>query len=169
MSESCFNCKRNTKFDQKTVSLLCVKTKSGAHEQLTFYFQIWKYFCRHLNSSLISMVGTLASIKIQHSRTFGLHMHALTVPHSFSQSECVIIILIQLLFPCVCIIAKVNMTFKLPSVATLTYFKIDPKSVNFVGKFTSKISEDLAMIPSCSLSKLDRLTFIKFIKCQCQV
>jgi hypothetical protein len=46
---------KNTKFDQKTVSLLCVKSKSGAHKQLTFYFQMWKYFCRHLHSSLISM------------------------------------------------------------------------------------------------------------------
>jgi hypothetical protein len=26
---------KNTKFDQKTVSLLCVKTKSGAHKQPT--------------------------------------------------------------------------------------------------------------------------------------
>ncbi len=26
---------KNTKFDQKNVSLLCVKTKSGAHKQLT--------------------------------------------------------------------------------------------------------------------------------------
>jgi len=51
----------NTKFDQKTVSLLCVKTKSGAHKQLTFYFQMWKYFCRHLHSSLISMVWTYSS------------------------------------------------------------------------------------------------------------
>jgi hypothetical protein len=41
---------------KKTVSLLCIKTKSGAHKQLTFYFQMWKYFCRHLHSSLISMV-----------------------------------------------------------------------------------------------------------------
>jgi len=49
-----FYCK-NIKFDQKTVSLLCVKTKSRAHKQLTFYFQMWKYFCRHLQSSLISM------------------------------------------------------------------------------------------------------------------
>ncbi len=55
MSESCFNCK-NTKFDQNTVSLLCAKTKSGAHKQLTFYFLIRKYFCRHLHSSLISML-----------------------------------------------------------------------------------------------------------------
>ncbi len=47
---------KNTKFDQKTVSLLCVKTKSGAHKQLTFYFQMWKYVCRLLHSSLISMV-----------------------------------------------------------------------------------------------------------------
>jgi hypothetical protein len=47
--------KKNTKFDQKLFSLLCVKTKSGAHKQLTFYFQLWKYFCRHLHSSLISM------------------------------------------------------------------------------------------------------------------
>jgi hypothetical protein len=39
----------------KTVSLLCVKTKSMAHKQLTFYFQMWKYFCRHLHPSLISM------------------------------------------------------------------------------------------------------------------
>jgi hypothetical protein len=38
--------------------LLCVKTKSGAHKQLTFYFQMRKYFCRHLHSSLISMIGT---------------------------------------------------------------------------------------------------------------
>ncbi len=50
-----FYLKKNTKFDQKTVSLLCLKTKSGAHKQLTFYFQMWKYFCRHLHSSLISM------------------------------------------------------------------------------------------------------------------
>jgi hypothetical protein len=27
---------KNTKFDQETVSLLCVKTKSGAHKQLTY-------------------------------------------------------------------------------------------------------------------------------------
>ncbi len=40
---------------KKTVSLLCIKTKSGAHKQLTFYFQMWKNFCRHLHSSLISM------------------------------------------------------------------------------------------------------------------
>ncbi len=33
------------------------QTKSGAHKQLTFYFQMWKYFCRHLHSSLISMVN----------------------------------------------------------------------------------------------------------------
>ncbi len=26
---------KNTKFDQETVSLLCVKTKSGAHKQQT--------------------------------------------------------------------------------------------------------------------------------------
>jgi hypothetical protein len=38
--------------------LLCVKTKSGAHKQLTFYFQMRKYFCRHLHSSLISMAET---------------------------------------------------------------------------------------------------------------
>jgi hypothetical protein len=43
---------------EKTVSLLCIKTKSGAHKQLTFYFQMWKYFCRHLHSSLISMGQT---------------------------------------------------------------------------------------------------------------
>ncbi len=48
--------KKTTKFDQKTVSLLCVKTKSGAHKQLTFYFQFRKFFCRHLHSSLISML-----------------------------------------------------------------------------------------------------------------
>ncbi len=35
---------KNTKFEQKTVSLLCVKTKTGAHKQLTFYFQMRKYF-----------------------------------------------------------------------------------------------------------------------------
>jgi hypothetical protein len=58
LSESCFNCK-NAKFDQKTVSLLCVKSKSVAHKQLTFYFQMWKYFCRHLHSSLISMASLL--------------------------------------------------------------------------------------------------------------
>jgi hypothetical protein len=58
MSESYLNCKKNTKFDQKTVSLLCVKTKSGAHKQLTFYFQMRKYFCSHLHSRLISMVQT---------------------------------------------------------------------------------------------------------------
>ncbi len=58
MSESCFNCKK-TKFDQKAVSFLCVKTKSGAHKQLTFYFQMCKYFCRHRHSSLISMHKTL--------------------------------------------------------------------------------------------------------------
>jgi hypothetical protein len=46
---------KNTKFDQKTVSLLCVKTKSGARKQLTFYCQISKYFCRHLHSSLFFM------------------------------------------------------------------------------------------------------------------
>jgi hypothetical protein len=46
---------KNTKFDQKTVCLLCVKAKSGAHKQLTFYFQMWKYFCWHLHSSLISL------------------------------------------------------------------------------------------------------------------
>ncbi len=40
---------------KKTVSLLCIKSKSGAHKQLTFYFQMWKYFCRHLHSSRISM------------------------------------------------------------------------------------------------------------------
>ncbi len=55
MSESCFNCKKTPNFIKKTVSLLCVKTKSWAHKQLTFYFQMRKYFCRHLHSSLISM------------------------------------------------------------------------------------------------------------------
>jgi hypothetical protein len=35
LSESCFHCKKNTKFDHETVSLLCVKTKSGAHKQQT--------------------------------------------------------------------------------------------------------------------------------------
>ncbi len=30
-----FIVKKPTKFDQKTVSLLCVKTKSGAHKQPT--------------------------------------------------------------------------------------------------------------------------------------
>jgi hypothetical protein len=35
--------------------LLCVKTKSGAHKQQTFYFQMWKYFCKHLHSTPISM------------------------------------------------------------------------------------------------------------------
>jgi hypothetical protein len=34
--ESCFYCKKKTKIDQKTVSLFCVKTKNGAHKQLTF-------------------------------------------------------------------------------------------------------------------------------------
>ncbi len=48
---------KNTKCDQKTVSFLCVKTKSGAHKQLTFYFQMRIYFCRHLHSSLISMLS----------------------------------------------------------------------------------------------------------------
>ncbi len=47
---------KNTKFDQKTVSLLRVKTKSEAHKQLTFYFQMRKYFFRHLHFSLISMI-----------------------------------------------------------------------------------------------------------------
>jgi hypothetical protein len=62
-SESCFYCKKtNTKFDQKTVSLLCVKMKSGAHKQLTFLFQLRKYFCRHLHSSLISMVYYIVQI-----------------------------------------------------------------------------------------------------------
>ena len=49
---------KNTKFDQEIVSLLCVKTKSGAHKQLTYQFQMRKHFCRHLHSSLISMVYT---------------------------------------------------------------------------------------------------------------
>jgi hypothetical protein len=52
---------KNTKFDQKPVSLLCVKTKSGAHKQLTFYFQMRKYFCRYLHSSPISMRETLTN------------------------------------------------------------------------------------------------------------
>jgi hypothetical protein len=47
---------KNTKFDQETVALLCVKTKSGAHKQLAFYFQMRKQFCKHLHSSLISMI-----------------------------------------------------------------------------------------------------------------
>ncbi len=47
---------KSTKFDQKTVSLLFVKIKSGAHKQLIFYFQMRKYFCRYLHSSSISMV-----------------------------------------------------------------------------------------------------------------
>jgi hypothetical protein len=55
LSESCFNCKKTPNLIKKTVSLLCVKTKSGAHKKLTFYFQMWKYFCSHLHSSLISM------------------------------------------------------------------------------------------------------------------
>jgi len=42
----------------KTVSLLCVKTKSGAHKQVSFYFQMRKYFCRHLHSNLISMLAS---------------------------------------------------------------------------------------------------------------
>jgi len=33
--ESCFYCKKNTKFDQETDSLLIVKTKSGAHKRQT--------------------------------------------------------------------------------------------------------------------------------------
>jgi hypothetical protein len=49
LSESCFN-RKNSKFDQKT------ENKSRAHKQLTVYFQMRKYFCRHLHSSLISMV-----------------------------------------------------------------------------------------------------------------
>ncbi len=53
--ESCFYFK-NTKFDQETVSLLCAKTKSGAHKQQTWKFQTRKHFCRHLHSSLISML-----------------------------------------------------------------------------------------------------------------
>ena len=53
---------KNTKFDQETVSLLCVKTKSGAHKQLTFYFQMRKYFCRHLHSSLSSMFVPLSKL-----------------------------------------------------------------------------------------------------------
>ncbi len=53
MSESCFNCKKIPTLIKKTVSLLCVKTKIGAHKQLTFYFQMRKYFCRHLHSSLL--------------------------------------------------------------------------------------------------------------------
>ncbi len=32
------------------------QSKSEAHKQLTFYFQVRKYFCGHLHSSLISMV-----------------------------------------------------------------------------------------------------------------
>jgi len=55
LSESCFNCKKTPNLIKKTVSLLCVKTKNGVHKQLTFYFQMRKYFCRHLHSSLISM------------------------------------------------------------------------------------------------------------------
>jgi hypothetical protein len=54
---------KNTKFDQKTVSLLGVKTKSGAHKQLTFYFQMRKYFCRHLHSSLISMTKSHSTVE----------------------------------------------------------------------------------------------------------
>ena len=46
---------KNTKFDQTTISLLCIKTKSGAHKQLTYYFQMRKHFCKHLHSSLFSM------------------------------------------------------------------------------------------------------------------
>jgi hypothetical protein len=48
---------KNTKFDQETVSLLCVKTKSGAHKQQTYIFQVRTHFWRHLHSSLISMGG----------------------------------------------------------------------------------------------------------------
>ncbi len=47
----------------KKLFLGFVKTKSGAHKQLTFYFQIRKHFCRHLHSSLISMQGTLTTHK----------------------------------------------------------------------------------------------------------
>ncbi len=50
--------KKHKNFIKKTVSLLCVKTKSGVHKQLTFYFQMRKYFCRHLHSCPISMVST---------------------------------------------------------------------------------------------------------------
>jgi hypothetical protein len=54
--------------------LLCVKTKSGAHKQLTFYFQMWKYFCRHLHSSLISMLSTAAQISgIYKLKNFSVH------------------------------------------------------------------------------------------------
>ena len=35
---------KNTKFDQETVSLLCVKNKCGAHKQQTYYFQMRKHF-----------------------------------------------------------------------------------------------------------------------------
>jgi hypothetical protein len=31
----------------------------GGHKQLTFYFQMWKYFCMYLHSSLISMIHSL--------------------------------------------------------------------------------------------------------------
>ncbi len=46
---------------KKSVSLLCVKTKSGAHKQLTFCFHVRKYFCSHLHSSRISMHLNLSS------------------------------------------------------------------------------------------------------------
>ena len=45
---------KNTKFDQETVSLLRVKTKSGAHNQLTILSNE-ETFCKHLHSSLISI------------------------------------------------------------------------------------------------------------------
>jgi hypothetical protein len=35
MNNLAFIVKKTTKFDQETVSLLCVKTKSGAHKQQT--------------------------------------------------------------------------------------------------------------------------------------
>jgi hypothetical protein len=37
---------------------LCFVSKTiVGHKQLTFYFQMRKYFCQHLHSSLISMVS----------------------------------------------------------------------------------------------------------------
>ncbi len=52
MSESCFDCKKHQIWSKNYFFALCQNQEWG-HKQ--FYFQMWKYFCRHLHSSLISM------------------------------------------------------------------------------------------------------------------
>ncbi len=71
MSESCFYCKKPPNLIKKYVSLLCVKTKSGAHKQPTYNFQMRKHFCSHLHSSLISMSITKNAVFNKKNTGFG--------------------------------------------------------------------------------------------------